>query len=122
MDIIADDLSRCTCMKCLKSIEDDDGFVYEIRDMGYGSIFDSFNSDIILCKNCYIDSGIIWSQEIVVSHSKFDYAFYKLRYEDDIEEYINSFPIEGQELFYNRIGSGGWNMDPIEWIEMHMKK
>lgn len=104
------------CWKCLQEYNNIHKFVF--GDLGYGSRFDSFGSQIQLCDKCFEESNPkIWDFEEVDTENICG-GHYK--YENEIWEYINNLPIESQELFNNVycFGSGtGWNMESQDWID-----
>lgn len=100
---------ECVCMKCLKKKAT---HIYQIQNRGYGSIFDSTYTKFQVCDDCdsedfqkWVDEEPIWDDE---------YEVYK--YEDNIKEFIDSLPLESQELFYNRFDRDEY-MDAQDWID-----
>lgn len=109
-----------TCMNCLGELKG--GIKKTIDMMGYGSIFDNYSTKIHLCGRCYEDSPDIWGLNVVDVSSEWGGSpgdFFAYEYEEEIYEYVSNMPIEGRELFWNRLGSGGshFPMDPDEWID-----
>lgn len=109
------------CMKCLKKHATQ---TYGIGYRGYGSIFDNFNSHFQLCDDCARDEYRLWADESGECDED-EEGFYgeQYQYEENIEELIESFPLEGQELFYNRFAGGAgshYNMTPQDWIDFKL--
>ena len=59
----------------------------------------------------------------VIYDRDFDETFFEYEHEREMYDYINSLPIEGQELVYNRLGEDrgkSCKHDPQEWIDYHL--
>lgn len=108
------------CMKCLKKKAT---HTYTISGRGYGSIYDNFNSQFHLCDDCARDEYRLWVEENGECDED-EEGFYgeQYQYEENIEELIKSFPLEGQELFYRFAdGAGvGYYMTPQDWIDFKL--
>lgn len=102
----------CLCMKCLKKKAT---HVYQIQNRGYGSIFDGTYTKFQVCDDCDIEDFQKWVDEKPIWNN--GYEVYK--YENDIIEFIDSLPLESQELFYNRFDSDGY-MDAQDWIDYEL--
>ena len=122
-NIKALDYSENLCFKCLKEYDVCNMTTIHILDQGYGSIFDGFNSKLQLCPDCYnkCDTSM-WSMEIQTDEQ--DHSFKKYKHEDDIINYINKLPIEGKELFLNRVawGNSVFSMNSQDWIDYNLKE
>jgi hypothetical protein len=108
------------CWKCLGHFNHIHKFVF--GDLGYGSSFDCFGSQIQLCNQCYEESNPkIWDFEEIDTENEFG-GHYK--YEDEIYAYIHKLPIESRELFYNEFSFGhdGGNrrMEAQDWIDYEL--
>lgn len=103
---------ECTCMSCLKKINGAK-LTYEIADMGYGSSFDGMETKIILCPKCY---SKIKTNCLEHSLKKIEGEVEQEETEDKILELIESFPKQGQELFYNRLEKNSFSIPPEDWI------
>lgn len=108
-------------MKCLKKKAT---HTYTIYGRGYGSIFDNFNSHFHLCDDCAKEEYQEWTDE----HGEWDddnFCGEQYQYEENISNLINSFPLEGQELFYNRFADGAcadYNMESQDWIDYKLNE
>lgn len=107
------------CFKCLK--EHNDIKIYSLAWRGYGSNYDSFNSNLQLCPHCRkeIDEDLDkWFNESPNCNEYWE----DYQYEDNISEYIKSLPIQGQELFENQISYGAcaYTIESQDWIDMEL--
>ena len=106
------------CMKCLKEKVDHQ---IKIGEMGYGSGFDNFSTQIDLCDECYKKiNKQWWDLEIVPCDEQFQYEeiqdiFMKYKYENEIFEYVKNMPLEGREKFWNTY-SNECHMISEDWI------
>ena len=120
------------CMHCLK--EDKNIKPIKIEGMGYGSIFDSTTTQIDLCDDCKVLKPTEWwnlknvedhrvtSDDVVDPEADFeDYVFYKIEFEEEIMKFINTFPLAGQELFFNHYDRE-YYMQPQDWIDYKLNK
>lgn len=108
------------CMKCLKKKAT---HTYTISGRGYGSIYDNFNSKFHLCDDCAKEEYRKWSDECC-EYDEDNYVE-EYKYERNISGLIESFPLEGQELFHNRFAYGacaGYNMKPQDWIDYQLNE
>lgn len=107
------------CWKCLQEHDNIHKFVF--GDLGYGSSFDCFGSQIQLCDKCFKESNSkIWNFKEVDNEKEYGGHY---RYEDEIWEYIRNLPIQSQELFHNECGFGcdsGYTMEAQDWIDYHL--
>lgn len=107
------------CMKCLKKKA---SHFYSLYGRGYGSIFDEFNSKVQLCDDCNDENVKIWIEE-KGKWDKEDFCGEEYEYEDKLEDFLESLPIQGRELFHNRFGTGSnalYNMEPQDWIDFEL--
>lgn len=109
------------CMKCLK-----EGRIKKINipELEYGGGFDGFSTVIQLCEDCYEKTNPVWWElEVVSDIINGDWMGETYRYEDEIFNFVESCPIEGQELFFNRFASGSFTINPMEsqdWIDYEL--
>lgn len=107
------------CMKCLDKKA---SHFYSLHGRGYGSIFDEFNSEIHLCDDCNDENVKIWVEE-KGKWNKEDFCGEEYEYEDKLEDFLKSLPIQGKELFHNRFATGPnamYNMEPQDWIDFEL--
>ena len=104
--------NTCLCMKCLKNKAT---HIYQIQNRGYGSIFDSTYTKFQVCDDCDSEDFQVWVDEEPVWND--EYEVYK--YEDNIIEFIDSLPLESQELFYNRFDDNEY-MEGQDWIDYEL--
>ena len=105
------------CFKCLK--EKDELKKYYLNRYEYGSKFDNMVTYLQICNECSPEGIEEWFNE--KPEMKHDcYAVYK--YEQNIIDFIDTLPIQGQELFWNRCASGAiaYYMDSQDWIDMKL--
>lgn len=105
------------CFKCLK--EKDELKKYYLNRYEYGSKFDNMVTYLQICNECSPEGIEEWFNE--KPEMKHDcYAVYK--YEQNIIDFIDTLPIQGQELFWNRCVSGAiaYYMDSQDWIDMKL--
>jgi hypothetical protein len=99
-----------TCCKCLK--ETNDIIKIHIGQMGYGSGFDGWSTQVNLCSDCYNSTNTEWWKLEEISCDFDPENFTEYKYENEIFAFFKALPIEGRELIYNRYPSG-WNADHI---------
>lgn len=106
------------CMKCLNKFEDSKMHVMHINALGYGGYFDGFSTKIQLCENCLKETnGDWWKFEKIEDGYCEEY-----KYEKEIIDFVNTFPIEGQELFFNKFSHGSCchNIESQDWIDYEL--
>ena len=105
------------CFKCLQSYDKSNMIDVHLLDCGYGSKFDGFNSKLQLCSKCYEECKDIWKMNIITDKKGEILKHYES--EEDIIKYINELPIEGKELFLNRMAWGTTisSMTAQDWID-----
>lgn len=111
------------CFKCLKEFDRSNIITIHFCDQGYGSLFDGFNSKMQLCTECYNKTNKdIWNMNIIPDEN--DNRLKHYEHETEIIEFINELPIEGKELFLNRIawGSTVFSMNSQDWIDYNLKE
>lgn len=109
------------CFKCLQR-----GLpinVYELKYRGYGSIYDSHNTKLQLCNECVggMDNHIELEKWFNEKPKIIDYEE-EYEYERNIDNYIETLPIQGKELFLNQIAGGicAFVKDSQEWIDREL--
>ena len=107
------------CFKCLGEFADEKLHKIVIPSMGWGSGFDNWSTRIHLCENCIKETNAEWWKLEVVS-GEFDWSGSWYKYEDDIFNFINTLPLEGQELFWNRYSTDSYQMDGQDWIDYQL--
>lgn len=104
------------CFNCLRSgpLE-----MFKIPELGAGSFFNGFSSELHLCPDCLDTMKREWLKlEVLKSETAAKY-----QYEDALLEWINGFPIEGKEKFYNTYAYG-WRVryqTTNEWVRENQK-
>jgi hypothetical protein len=103
------------CFKCLKK-----GNIthYVLCRDEYGSSFDGVHTHLQLCDECKKEVKDEWFNE----EPKIDDYFTRYKYEKNILDFIETLPIEGKELFWNRCASGActYYMEPQDWIDYEL--
>lgn len=105
------------CFKCLCECENI--HTYELKERGYGSIFDGDKGKLQLCDKCNdvrLEEYFNEEPEMVNEYCQ------EYKYEEEIEKFIKTLPIKGQELFYNQC-MGGWDnrkIDSQDWIDIEI--
>ena len=107
------------CFRCLKSFHENGLHKIHIPAMGWGSSFDNWSTQINLCNECMGETNPDWwkLKEVEDEHL-YGGSYYE--YEDEILQFVESLPLEGQELFYNRFSTGGYYMEPQDWIDYEL--
>lgn len=97
-------------MKCLSKLAT---HTYEISNRMYKSVFDCEYTKFQLCDDCHKDEYDHWvNEEPYVINS---YNYYK--FESNILNFINSLPIESQELFFNTFAVKYECLPQQTWID-----
>jgi hypothetical protein len=101
------------CYKCNHEVENI--FKYTITNRGYGSDFDMAEASFDLCSKCDKPEYEDWCNECPSYINEYceDY-----KYEDNLYELINSFPLENQEKIYNNGTFGGYSIPTQDWIDI----
>lgn len=105
------------CFKCLGTFPYNELNIIEIPSAGYGSRFDGFASKLNLCHDCLRQTDPSWWQfKVIKSPDGYSERF---EHEQEILDFIDSMPIAGHELFYNRYSCGALfpYMEPQDWID-----
>jgi len=106
--------SGTVCFNCLKHTNVE---VTKIHELGPGSFFDGFNTEIHLCKHCLNEEIKKWLElEVLKNETKSQYL-----HEKEILDYVSKMPAAGRELFFNRFAFG-LNVPyvtTIDWLEQH---
>ena len=116
-------------MNCLNEFNEDELEYIEIKELGYGSVFDCLNTKVILCKECFNESNPkIWNMN---KKQRFASEFYEIKdedfiideeyfYEEEMLEYIENLPIQSKELIWNTFPIGqfaDYKMEQQDWID-----
>ena len=105
------------CFKCLKEFDDESLHKIVIPDMGYGSIFDAWSTKVHLCNSCIKETNQEWWKLKVINEYEYHESY---EYEDEILDFIETLPIEGKELFYNRYSTDSYLMESQDWIDYEL--
>ena len=107
------------CWNCLK----DKSHIHKIYfgELGYGSGFDMFETELHLCDDCYNEHPEYWTLNIKKLEECEWWEEYE--HEDEIFDYVSKMPIEGQQFFFNEFdtGSDARPMKPQDWIDYQLK-
>lgn len=105
------------CFKCLK--EKPKLEKYSLYRSNYGSSFVHNYTYLQICNKCKPKDIEKWFNE---KPEMIDEYCAKYKYEQNIIDFVNTLPIEGQELFWNRCAHGACadNMDSQDWIDMQL--
>ena len=104
------------CFKCLKDF-DSSLHKIQIPSMGYGSQFDGWSTKIHLCDSCIKETNQEWWKLKEISEYENHESY---EYEDEIFAFIETLPVEGRELFFNRYSSDNYRMEPQDWIDYEL--
>jgi hypothetical protein len=115
---------KCTCYRCGHTYDKKDIKVYRIQGRGFNSHFTYIDANIPLCKECQKDIEEDWFSEkaIQVNYGMFDEYIYLQ--EEELFDFVCSFPLEYQEKIFNQGFGYAEEMDklsPEEWIEQQRK-
>jgi len=103
---------ECTCYKCSNTYSKRDTDIFRIHQRNHTSYFASIDAEVCLCKECQDLINTDWfdNDEMLFAGD--------LTYncEEELQEFINSFPLEYQEKIYNQ-GFLGENIDTEDWIK-----
>lgn len=102
------DVACCSCLGEAEEISH-----INIKAIGWGSRFDLGSTQLNLCHDCRKQISEEWLKLEVVEQEKSMGRKYK--YEDEIIQLVETFPLAGQELFYNRYNSK-YSINPQTWI------
>lgn len=104
------------CWNCLKTKK----HIHKIHfnDLGYGSGFDMFETELHLCDDCYNEHPDYWDLNTIDVGEWGE----KYDYEDEIFDFVSKMPIEGQQFFYNEFdrGTDARFMEPQDWIDYQL--
>lgn len=101
------------CFKCLKKKIT---AIYSLYRSNYGSSFDNNYTYMQICDECKPKDIKKWFDE---EPELIDGWCEDYKYEDCIIEFVDTFSVEGQELFWNRCAYGACShtMESQDWIE-----
>lgn len=105
------------CFKCLN--KRDDLNKYSLYRSEYGSSFDNNYTYLQICKDCEPKGMKEWFNE---EPEMIDGYCANYKHEGKILEFVDTLPIEGQELFWNRCAYGACadSMNSQDWIDMKL--
>lgn len=101
------------CFKCLQKKPIN---TYSLYRSEYGSSFDNYYTYLQICDDCKPEEIDKWFNE---ESETIDEYCADYKYEKNIIEFIETIPLEGQELFWNRCayGASAHNMGNQDWID-----
>ena len=104
---------------CFKCLEKKITTKYSLYRSNYGSSFDNNYTYMQICDECKPKDIKKWFDE---EPELIDGWCEDYKYEDNIIEFVETFPVEGQELFWNRCAYGAlvYNMKSQDWIDMQL--
>lgn len=104
------------CFKCLSKKETRK---YSLYRSEYGSSFDNNYTYLQICDSCEPEDIEKWFNE---EPEIVDDYLANYKYEQNIIDFIDTFPLEGQELFWNSCAHGACadNMGSQDWIDMKL--
>lgn len=119
LKIISKKYSTRICFKCLKEVEPTNIKIIDFYETGNGSLFNGFNSKMQLCNECYQQCDEDMWKLNIITNKEDNEDIIKYENESELIDYISSLPIEGQELFLNRIAWGKTviPMKGQDWID-----
>lgn len=102
------------CFKCLE--EKPHIKEYSLHRSEYSSSFDNYYTYLQLCDDCKPEGIEEWFDE---TPEMIDGYCADYKHEGKIIDFIDTFPLEGQELFWNRVAYGACadTMDSQDWID-----
>lgn len=108
-----------TCMCCLKEDALNKFVRINIDQLGYGSKFDTLSTKLILCPECYKKTDPLWWEFNKVSKIVECGSVDVYEYEDEIINFVEGFPLNGQERFYNSLSSQQ-RVSQEYWIDLQL--
>ena len=112
--VMAVNYTNKLCFKCLK--ESENVKTYHIFNRGFGSDFDSSDTKLQLCEHCDDDKLEMYFDEQPTINNYWE----EYKYEEKINNFVSTLPIQGKELFNNTCMSSNYNIDPQDWIDMQL--
>jgi len=106
------------CSKCLQKSKEHQLNIIHIGEMGYGSGFDSWSTEIHLCDKCLAETNLDWWDLEVVTDCN---GFEAYKYDKEIFEYADNLPLASRELFYNHYSTDNYKMDAQDWIDYELE-
>lgn len=109
------------CWKCLKQLNRNDIHRIKIPASGYGSNFDNFSTELQLCDSCYKETNPEWWKFESLPFCESGGELFK--YDNEIYEYLNNLPLQGQELVWSRYAYGAFTagyMEAQDWIDYEL--
>lgn len=104
---------------CFKCLEKKITTIYSIYRSNYGSSFDNNYTYMQVCDDCKPKDIKRWFDE---EPELIDGWCEDYKYEDCIIDFVDTFPVEGQELFWNRCAYGACadTIESQDWIDMQL--
>lgn len=104
---------------CFKCLEKKTTTTYSLYRSNYGSSFDNNYTYMQICDDCKPKGIKQWFDE---EPEMIDGWCEHYKYEDSIIDFVDTFSVEGQELFWNRCAYGACahTMDSQHWIDMQL--
>lgn len=106
------------CWKCLKKFEKIN--IIKFEELGYGSGFDGFATEIHLCEKCLNATNGILNVEIIEEDDEQGHIGYEhYDHEDEIFKYFESLPLVSKQFVYNEFDTGfdARPMEAQDWID-----
>ncbi|MEM5592922.1 hypothetical protein AAHH67_16150 [Niallia circulans] len=88
---------------------------YSLYRSEYGSSFDNYYTYLQICDECKPNEIEKWFYE----EPDMDNYYTNYKYEQNIMDLVETFPLQGQELFWNRCAYGACahSMESQDWID-----
>lgn len=107
------------CYKCGHTYDKNELKEYRIEGRTIGSAFMYVNASIHLCEECQQFVSDEWfDNEETRNRDKYGDIYYN--YEEDLQDEINTYPLEFQEKIYNQGFPEGFRIGTKDWIEQQM--
>lgn len=109
------------CWNCLKN--SDNIKIIKIPELGYGSYFDCFETEIHLCPECYEKTKELWSLKRV-NNTEYVGMYDEYENEDKIIDFFEQLPPESKQFVYNQFDTGfdAHPLPPQIWMDYHINK
>lgn len=106
------------CWKCLKKFEKVN--IIHFGELGYGSGFDGFETELHLCDKCLQETNGLFNLEVITEDDERGHIGYEhYDNEDKIFAYFESLPLVSKQFIYNEFDTGfdARIMEPQDWID-----
>jgi len=107
---------NCTCYKCGHTYKKDKIKKFKIHDRNETSYFYYTDADIYLCEECQTLIDTDWFNNEEMLHQDSTYNC-----EEELQDFINNFPLEYQEKVYNQGFPSEYRVDSKDWIKDQIK-